>query len=59
MVAFVSGLFAETLPQGTKLGHAGAIIYGEKGSYHHKIKVLQDAHVKIAQTPDEIPQLLK
>ncbi len=59
VVAFVSGLFAETLPQGTKLGHAGAIIYGEKGSYKSKINSLRDAGVKLAKTPDEIPQLLK
>ena len=59
VVAFVSGLFAETLPQGTKLGHAGAIIYGEKGSYKSKIKSLEEAGVKIAKTPDEIPSLIK
>ncbi len=58
-VAFISGLFAETLPSGTKLGHAGAIIYGEKGSYKSKINSLESAGVKIAKTPDEIPDLLK
>lgn len=59
VVAFISGLFAETLPQGTKLGHAGAIIYGEKGSYKSKINALKEAGVKLAKTPDEIPNLLK
>ncbi|MBI3109524.1 CoA-binding protein [Candidatus Daviesbacteria bacterium] len=59
MVAFISGLFAETLPAGTKLGHAGAIVYGEKGSYKSKLKSLESAGVKIAKTPDEIPNLLK
>lgn len=59
VVAFVSGLFAETLPQGTKLGHAGAIIYGEKGSYKSKINSLKEAGVTIAKTPDEIPDLIK
>ncbi len=59
VVAFVSGLFAETLPSGTKLGHAGAIVYGNKGSYKSKIKSLEAAGVKIAKTPDEIPELLK
>lgn len=59
IVAFISGLFAETLPQGTKLGHAGAIVYGEKGSYKSKIKALEEAGVKLAKTPDEIPNLLK
>jgi len=59
VVAFVSGLFAETLPEGTKLGHAGAIVYGEKGSYKSKINSLKNAGVIIAKTPDEIPNLLK
>lgn len=58
VVAFISGLFAETLPSGTKLGHAGAIVYGDKGSYKSKIKSLTDAGVIIAKTPDEIPSLL-
>ncbi len=58
VVAFVSGLFAETLPSGTKLGHAGAIIYGEKGSYKSKIESLTSAGVSIAKTPDEIPMLI-
>lgn len=59
VVAFISGLFAESLPAGTKLGHAGAIVYGEKGSYKSKINSLKEAGVSIAKTPDEIPNLLK
>ncbi len=59
VVAFVSGLFAEQLPSGTKLGHAGAIVYGDKGSYKSKINALKEAGVIIAKTPDEIPELLK
>lgn len=58
VVAFISGLFAQTLPSGTKLGHAGAIVYGEKGSYKSKVSALKEAGVKLAKTPDEIPQLL-
>jgi succinyl-CoA synthetase alpha subunit len=58
VVAFISGLFAQKLPQGIKLGHAGAIVYGELGSYKSKIKSLKDAGVKLAKTPDEIPDLL-
>ncbi|MBI2600393.1 CoA-binding protein [Candidatus Daviesbacteria bacterium] len=59
VVAFISGLFAENLPQGTKLGHAGAIVYGEKGSYKSKINSLKEAGVEIAKTPDEIPVLIR
>ncbi|OGE41573.1 hypothetical protein A3A45_03050 [Candidatus Daviesbacteria bacterium RIFCSPLOWO2_01_FULL_36_8] len=58
VVAFISGLFAESLPQGTKLGHAGAIVYGDKGSYKSKINSLTEAGVTIAKTPDELPDLL-
>ncbi len=58
VVAFISGLFAESLPEGTKLGHAGAIVYGEKGSYKSKINSLKEAGVIIAKTPDEIPNLI-
>jgi len=58
VVAFISGLFAESLPQGTKLGHAGAIVYGEKGSYKSKIESLKAAGVTIAKTPDEIPNMV-
>lgn len=58
VVAFISGLFAESLPQGTKLGHAGAIVYGNKGSYKSKIESLKSAGVILAKTPDEIPGLL-
>lgn len=58
VVAFISGLFAETLPQGTKLGHAGAIVYGKRGSYKSKIKAFEEAGAKIAKTPDEIPELI-
>jgi len=58
VVAFISGLFAESLPAGTKLGHAGAIVYGDKGSYQSKIASLKSAAVTIAKTPDEIPSLL-
>lgn len=58
VVAFISGLFAQELPQGTKLGHAGAIVYGQKGSYKSKIQYLKEAGVVIAKTPDEIPDLI-
>lgn len=59
VVAFISGLFAESLPQGTKLGHAGAIVYGDKGSYRSKINSLEKAGALLAKTPDEIPDLIK
>jgi succinyl-CoA synthetase alpha subunit len=59
VVAFISGIFAEMIPAGTALGHAGAIIEGGKGRRADKIKTLEGAGVKIAQVPDDFPSLLK
>ena len=59
VVAFISGLFAESLPQGIALGHAGAIIEGGKGTRKAKVEALEAAGVSIAKIPTEIPELLK
>jgi len=58
VVAFISGLFAETLPQGVSFGHAGAIVSRSEGTRAGKIAALKNAGVKIAQTPEEIIELL-
>ncbi len=57
--AFVSGLFAEMLPHGQALGHAGAIIESGKGHRQDKVKALESAGVSIAETPDDLPKLIK
>lgn len=59
VVALVAGRFTETLPQETALGHAGAIVNKGKGSARSKIDALQKAGALIANTPEEIPQLVK
>jgi succinyl-CoA synthetase alpha subunit len=59
IVAFISGLFAETLPQGLALGHAGAIIEKGKARRSDKVEALEKVGVKIAQVPDQIPDFLK
>lgn len=59
VVAFISGIFAETMPSGTVLGHAGAIIESGRGKREDKIKALKSAGVKIAQIPDDFPSILK
>lgn len=58
VVAFISGLFAETLPSDLALGHAGAIIEKGKSRRSDKVKALEQVGVKIAATPDQIPELL-
>ncbi len=55
-VAFISG---RTAPPGKRMGHAGAIISGGKGTPEAKVKAFQDAGVPVADKPDEIPELLK
>jgi succinyl-CoA synthetase alpha subunit len=56
VVAFISG---RTAPAGKRMGHAGAIISGGKGTPEAKIEALQAAGVDVADRPDEIPGLLK
>jgi succinyl-CoA synthetase alpha subunit len=58
-VAFISGIFAQMMPTGTALGHAGAIIESGRGRRIDKIKSLESAGVKIAEIPDDFPNLLK
>ncbi|MEX0649593.1 MAG: succinate--CoA ligase subunit alpha [Candidatus Andersenbacteria bacterium] len=59
IVALIAGDFSRSLPQGTVLGHAGAIVSKGKGSAKSKINALKKAGVQIATTPEDIPVLLK
>ena len=59
VAAFISGLFAEMLPHGQALGHAGAIIEAGKGHRQDKVKALESAGVSIAEIPDDLPKLIK
>lgn len=58
-LAFVSGRFAETLPQGMSFGHAGAIVDSEVGTRTGKIKRLQGANVSIIDQPSDMIEVLK
>ncbi len=60
IVAFVSGTFVETYNiQNVSLGHAGAIIEGNKGTRKAKVKALKEAGVLIAEVHHEIGELIK
>ncbi len=59
VAAFISGLFAEMLPHGQALGHAGAIIEAGMGHRSDKVKALESAGVVIAEIPDDLPKLIK
>ena len=56
VVALIAGRAA---PAGRRFGHAGAIIRAGSGGAEQKISALRDAGALIANTPCEIPSLLK
>jgi succinyl-CoA synthetase alpha subunit len=55
VVAYIAGRHA---PKEKKMGHAGAIIYGNYGTAESKIKALRGAGVKVAMTPMDVPTLV-
>lgn len=55
VVGFIGG---QTAPPGKRMGHAGAIISGGKGTAEEKIKTMNECGIKVAETPSVMGETL-
>ncbi|MDR7074552.1 succinate--CoA ligase subunit alpha [Fictibacillus barbaricus] len=55
VVGFIGG---QTAPPGKRMGHAGAIISGGKGTADEKIKTMKECGIKVASTPSVMGETL-
>jgi len=56
IVGFIAGV---TAPEGKRMGHAGAIVSGGKGTAQEKLAVMEACGIKVTRNPAEMGKLLK
>jgi succinyl-CoA synthetase alpha subunit len=56
VVGFIAGV---TAPPGKRMGHAGAIISGGKGTANEKLAVMEECGIRVTRNPAEMATLLK
>ena len=56
VVGFIAGV---TAPPGKRMGHAGAIISGGKGTAQEKLAVMEECGIKVTRNPGEMGKTLK
>jgi succinyl-CoA synthetase alpha subunit len=56
VAAFIAG---GASPPGKRMGHAGAIVMGDKGTYKSKRKALEKAGVRVVDTPSDVGTAIK
>jgi succinyl-CoA synthetase alpha subunit len=56
VVGFIAGV---TAPPGKRMGHAGAIISGGKGTAAEKLSVMEECGIRVTRNPAEMGKLLK
>ena len=56
VVGFIAGV---TAPPGKRMGHAGAIISGGKGTAAEKLAVMEECGIKVTRNPAEMGKLMK
>jgi succinyl-CoA synthetase alpha subunit len=56
VIGFIAGV---TAPPGKRMGHAGAIISGGKGTAQEKLAVMEECGIKVTRNPADMGRLLK